>query len=206
MTKPKRKRPGPAAGKGVSAGPPKSAARAAPRRKTGTAAAPVDRPPPDPATEYPAATPTAPPPISTASADRWALPQDLAHDDAAAAWWLPVVTELRDRGRLHLLVPFQVAQFCQLLSQWWRATESLRRAGGQVLEIRDDKGQLKRQEIAPEVRLQLQLLGQLRALAKDFGLNEPPLDLKPTTAPNAGRNRIRAILEGAFGGGDAGRN
>lgn len=110
------------------------------------------------------------------------LPDDARH------WWAEIVDELRARGRLSDALPIYARLLAQQLVQYQRVTDWLNREG-LVLEIRSDKGELKRQEPAPEFRIQQQVLDKILRLAKLLHLDEP------LTAPAGNhRNRLSDLL------------
>jgi len=59
------------------------------------------------------------------------------------------------------------AQAAQLFLQFVRVTDSLNK-NGQISEIRDDKGVLRKQEPAPEFRAQMQLVPLIRKLLTEL--------------------------------------
>lgn len=124
--------------------------------------------------------------------DRWTCPPELPPD--AAAWWPEIVAELRARGREADALPLHARILAQLLSQYEKATQFINREG-MVLEIRNDKGELKRQEPAPEFRIQQQLVDKIVRLAKVLGLEERRDESGEQRADDP-RNRLRELLAG----------
>lgn len=100
---------------------------------------------------------------------RDAPPETLPED--ARAWWGPLVDELQARGSLARVARHRLAIYCQLFAQWQRVTEFINREG-QILTVRDDKGEVKNQSIAPEAVQQIKLTEALRRFDKEFGLLE----------------------------------
>jgi len=92
--------------------------------------------------------------------------------DDARQWWPVLVDELAARGSLSRVAEHRLAIYCQLFAQYRRVTEFLNQHG-QVLEIRNDKGEVKAQTIAPEAVQQAKLVEALRKFDKEFGLLEP---------------------------------
>lgn len=106
--------------------------------------------------------------------ERW-RPPDWLPDDARA-WHQAIIDQLREAGRL--AQPIHALLLAQALAQYERCTRALNDEG-QVLTIRNDKGEVKRLEIAPEAQLQIRLIDKARALIKDLRLDTPAEDEGP---------------------------
>lgn len=104
--------------------------------------------------------------------DPWESPPHALNDEALA-WWEPVVALLRERGRLPEVMPLSVWLFCQLLDQFFRVTRIIN-TEGQILDIRDDKGVLKKSIPDPAFTVQSKLFDQLRRLVAELGLETRP--------------------------------
>lgn len=95
--------------------------------------------------------------------------------------------------------PAQILLLAQALAQYDRCTAFLN-VHGQVMEVRNDKGEVKQTVIAPEANLQLKLLDKIRALMKDVGLAAAGETDPPGAAPkrgnghNAGLDKLRDRL------------
>ena len=88
--------------------------------------------------------------------------------------------------------PQHVLLLAQALAQYDRCTQFLN-THGQVMEIRNDKGELKSTVIAPEANLQLKLLDKIRQLLKDVGLSAGDADPPPSpAAASSGASRSTA--------------
>jgi P27 family predicted phage terminase small subunit len=118
-------------------------------------------------------------------------PETLHHE--ARPWWTEICDELRQRGRLADALPIYARLLAQQLHQYEKATDFLN-GEGMVLEVRNDKGELKRQEPAPEFRIQQASIAQILKLAKLLGLDDPVT--APPAAGPAGRNRLSELLAG----------
>lgn len=153
---------------------------------------------------------------------RWDPPSWLG--EGALAEWPGVVAELRRRRVISRATPAAVAAYCQTLVQYQRCTAAVEEHG-QVLVIRNDKGVVTKEEVAPEAVLQLRLLDKLRAFWKSLGLMEGDEEDSGETQAEAGggqsaaeagpeaggggtdaRARMAAHLRAIGRGGDAGRN
>lgn len=98
----------------------------------------------------------------------------------AAEFWNEIVAELPPgAGFRHRTA---AAMAAQLMLQYRKATESINEHG-QVSEIRDDKGVLRKQEPAPEVRIQMQLVDRIPKLLTQLNA---ATDGTPEPTPRAG--------------------
>jgi hypothetical protein len=95
--------------------------------------------------------------------------------------------------------PQHVLLLAQALAQYDRCTQFLN-AHGQVMEIRNDKGEVKSTVIAPEANLQLKLLDKIRQLMKDVGLSAGDAD-PPGSADASPRSGSRSTAAGQSGDG-----
>lgn len=100
-------------------------------------------------------------------------PQTLPED--ARLWWPSLVDELDARGSLAQVTVHRLGIYCQLFAQYHRCTEFINREG-QILVIRNDKGEVKNQIIAPEAVQQAKLVEALRRFDREFGLLDPVQD------------------------------
>ena len=98
--------------------------------------------------------------------------------------------------------PQLVLMLAQALAQYDRCTQFLN-AHGQVMEIRNDKGEVKSTVIAPEANLQIKLFDKIRQLMKDVGLATGETD--GPAAAGSGDRSTTAGSGDAVRGGKAGR-
>lgn len=96
-------------------------------------------------------------------------PKELPDD--ARQWWGVLVDELEARGALDKVTTHRLSIYCQLFAQYHRVTEFINREG-QVLTIRDDKGEVKSSIVAPEAVQQERLVKILQRFDKEFGFLE----------------------------------
>jgi len=126
-------------------------------------------------------------------------------DRFAAPAWLPddvriKHAELVESIRAKQLEPnpAQLVLLAQAQAQYDRVTKFLNE-NGQVLEIRNDKGELKANIIAPEVQLQLKLIDKIRSLLKDVGLDGTEAQEETEAAPRVQTRRSTDASEGGAG-------
>lgn len=84
--------------------------------------------------------------------------------------------------------PHHLLLLAQALAQYDRVTAFLNQHG-MVLEIRNDKGEVKTQMIAPEAALQLKLLDKIRSLLKDVQLDGKEANEEETGQASGDRRR-----------------
>lgn len=124
-------------------------------------------------------------------------------DDDGRTLWPLVLADLQSRGRLDAPNTRRAGRYCQLLSQWLRVTRFLNH-NGQVVEIRDSKGEVKGQALAPEFNAQDALETKLTKFEKDFGFLDPPKAGKTSPGQAASesdpltavRNRLAELAAG----------
>jgi len=102
----------------------------------------------------------------------WQTPPNWLPEDARP-WWPVIVDELRARGQLRRVTPRRAAYLVQAIAQYHRVTSFLNEHG-QVSELRNDKGEVRKQEPAPEFKIQHQLLQTIAKLEKAYGIDEEP--------------------------------
>ena len=132
--------------------------------------------------------------------DRWSAPDWMTPD--AKRWHRATIDQLRSLNQLDTAQPIHALLLAQALGQYERCTIAINERG-QVLTIRNDKGEVKSEEIAPEAQLQLRLLDKIRALLKDLNLNGTKGD---EDRPEDPIQALRERMAGFAGGGHADRN
>lgn len=130
--------------------------------------------------------------------DRSAPPQRLPAD--AQALWPEIIDELAARGRLQHVPQLRIERYCQFWAQFLRVTGFIN-AEGQVQILRNDKGEVTKQEIAPEAVQQLKLETALSRLEKDFGLIEKSTEANSAKeVPQSPFDELRASLQARLAG------
>jgi hypothetical protein len=95
-----------------------------------------------------------------------------------------LIDELQARGSLARVARHRLAVYAQLFAQYHRLTVFVN-LNGQVLETRNDKGEVKNQTVAPEASHQVRLVEALRKFDKEFGF----LETVQAQAGQAGANQ-----------------
>lgn len=124
--------------------------------------------------------------------DRWQTPETLPPD--AREWFDEIVAELRRQQRLDEVYPLRVQILAQLVAQYQRLTKLLN-TDGQILEIRNDKGEVKSVNLSPEFRGQMQLVDKITKAIKELKLDADSTNSPaPESRHEPPRDRLRELL------------
>ena len=106
-------------------------------------------------------------------------------DAAAVEKWQEVVPELQRLGLLTVVDVTALASYCWCFSEFRRADAWIKE-NGRVMTLRDDKGNVKYRQQAPEVGIANKMLESMRRYEQSFGLNPSARSGLTTEKPKSG--------------------
>ncbi len=113
----------------------------------------------------------------------------------AKAEWRRIVKELDGLGLLARVDRDSLAAYCVCLVQWRECMDFVEK-NGKVIVFRNDKGEIKYTQTAPQAVLAMKLLDQLKSIGSEFGLS--PLSRGRLSVPKTKRQSLKdSIMAGS---------
>jgi len=92
-------------------------------------------------------------------------------DETATEIWQKVTKRLEDTGLISILDEFMLTRYCDLYSQYLKASQFIRKRKALTYPVRDDEGQVIRMKEYPEVKIMSALSKDLLAIEREFGMS-----------------------------------
>ena len=113
---------------------------------------------------------------------------------AAKAEWGRLVKELEGVGMLARVDRDSLAAYCVCLVQW-RECMAFIELNGKVIVFRNDKGEIKYTQTAPQAVFAMKLLDQLKSIGSEFGLS--PLSRGRLSVPKTKKQSLKDQIMGS---------